>query len=309
MRAQLLPRARVLAALAVLGVLLWHWGTEPFLAGLARVDTTSVTAACCTGVLTTVCCAWRWTLVARAVGVALPLRTAVVACYRSQLTNVLTPGGVVGDVDRAVRHGRAAGNQHAAARSVVWDRAVGQLVLLLLGAGALLLPDSPLTGRGHGALVAATVAVLATAAVLGARVAHRRPRWWSPGVLAGVVVASVGAVAGCVLTFLVAARAAGTSAPTSRLLPLAVVVLLAGALPNVAGWGPKEGVAAWSFGAAGLGAEQGLSTAVLFGLLVLASTLPGAVLPFLPAARRCYGRVVSRGWLPSAPTHGRRPRA
>ena len=294
MRAQVLRWVQVLTAVLVLGVLGWHWGTEPFLAALTRVDPTSVTAATCAGVLTTVCCAWRWTLVARAVGVALPLRAAVVACYRSQLTNVLTPGGVVGDVDRAVRHGRTAGNASAAARSVVWDRVLGQLVLVVLGAGALLLLPSPVTGRVRGVLLAAACTVVAAGALLGARLVRRRLRWWSPGLLAGVVLASVGAATGCLATFLVAAREAGTDAPTSRVVPLALVVLLAGALPNLAGWGPKEGVAAWSFGAAGLGAERGLSTAVLFGVLVLASTLPGALLPVLPAAARWAGHLVPR---------------
>jgi hypothetical protein len=48
------------------------------------------------------------------------------------------------------------------------------------------------------------------------------------------------------------------------------------ALPlNVAGWGPREGVAAWAFGAAGLGADQGLATAVVYGVMALVAVLPG----------------------------------
>ena len=71
-------------------------------------------------------------------------------------------------------------------------------------------------------------------------------------------------------------------APTPRwreLLPLALVVLLAAAIPlNVAGWGPREGAAAWAFAAAGLGAAQGTTVAVVYGVLALVATLPGAVL-------------------------------
>jgi hypothetical protein len=94
-----------------------------------------------------------------------------------------------------------------------------------------------------------------------------------------VLLASAVVVAGHSTTFLIAARAAGTSVPAGRLLPLALLVLLALAIPaNVAGWGPREGVAAWSFGAAGLGAEQGVVTAVVYGVMVLAASLPGAVL-------------------------------
>ena len=61
-------------------------------------------------------------------------------------------------------------------------------------------------------------------------------------------------------------------------MPLALLALLAMALPlNVGGFGPREGVAAWAFGAAGLTASQGVATAVVYGALVLVSSLPGAV--------------------------------
>jgi hypothetical protein len=87
------------------------------------------------------------------------------------------------------------------------------------------------------------------------------------------------AAAGHVVVFLVAARAAGTAASLADLLPLALLVMLAAAIPlNVAGWGPREGVAAWAFAAAGLGAAQGTTVAVLYGVLALVATLPGGVL-------------------------------
>jgi hypothetical protein len=92
------------------------------------------------------------------------------------------------------------------------------------------------------------------------------------------VAASLLAVAGHVTTFLVAARAAGTTASPWAVLPLTLLVLPAMALPfNVAGWGPREGVAAWAFGAAGLGAAHGVSVAVVYGVMVLVATLPGVV--------------------------------
>jgi glycosyltransferase 2 family protein len=93
----------------------------------------------------------------------------------------------------------------------------------------------------------------------------------------GVVFASTVVVAGHAATFLVAARAAGSTAPLLQMLPLAMLVLLAMALPtNIAGWGPREGMAAWAFAAAGLGAAQGVATAVMYGVMVLVATLPGA---------------------------------
>jgi len=46
---------------------------------------------------------------------------------------------------------------------------------------------------------------------------------------------------------------------------------------NVAGWGPREGVAAWAFAATGLGASAGITAATAYGVLVLLAALPGAV--------------------------------
>jgi hypothetical protein len=92
-----------------------------------------------------------------------------------------------------------------------------------------------------------------------------------------VTAASLLVVAGHAATFFVAARTAGVSAPTVRLLPLVMLVMLAMAVPtNVGGWGPREGAAAWLFGVAGLGAAQGVAAATVYGVLVLAATLPGA---------------------------------
>ena len=60
------------------------------------------------------------------------------------------------------------------------------------------------------------------------------------------------------------------------MLPLALLVLAGAALPNVGGWGPREGVTAWAFAAAGLGASLGVSAAVVYGVMVFVSSLPGA---------------------------------
>jgi hypothetical protein len=63
----------------------------------------------------------------------------------------------------------------------------------------------------------------------------------------------------------------------SQMLPIAVLAMLAMVLPSVAGWGPREGVTAWAFGAAGLGVQQGVATAVVYGVMVLVASLPGAI--------------------------------
>ena len=62
-------------------------------------------------------------------------------------------------------------------------------------------------------------------------------------------------------------RPAGATAPLTRMLPIALLAMIGMVLPSVAGWGPREGVTAWSFGAAGLGVQQGVTTAVVYGVI------------------------------------------
>ena len=301
-------RVRLLGGLAVLAVLVWRTGARPFLHGLRIVDGRTLLLACVLTVPITVCGAWRWRLVARGLGLGLPLPAAVAACYRSQFLNTALPAGVVGDLHRGVRHGRDAGDTGRGLRAVGWERFAGQLVQGAAALLVLLLLPSPLRSSGP---VAVTVVVgLVTLVVVGlvalARVrTDRRTRWAAAlrgarsdlrsGLLSarawpGIVLASLAAVAGHVTTFVVAARAAGVTAPLLELVPLALLVLLAMAIPlNVAGWGPREGVAAWAFAAAGIGAGAGIATAVVYGVMVLVAALPGAVV--LLVGR---GRVVAR---------------
>ena len=71
-----------------------------------------------------------------------------------------------------------------------------------------------------------------------------------------------------------------------------MLVLLAMSVPiNIGGWGPREGVAAWAFAVAGLGAVQGVETATTYGVLSLAATLPGAVVLILSRRPRPSSRT------------------
>jgi uncharacterized membrane protein YbhN (UPF0104 family) len=266
---------RALCGVAILVVLVWRVGAGPFVDAVPLIDAWSLAAVVGISVVTTACCAWRWCLVAHGLGVGMPLATAVAACYRSQFLNTTLPGGVAGDVHRAWRHGRDAGDLSRAARAVAWERVAGQVVQAGLAVAVLLILPSPV--RSSMPLVLAAVAALALCAVVLARPLsgvrpHLTRRAWL-----GVVLASSVAVAGHALTFLIAARVAGSDASVTQLLPLALLVLLAMGVPlSIAGWGPREGVAAWVFAAAGLGTVQGVTTAVVYGVMTLVACLPGA---------------------------------
>ncbi|MYS78315.1 UPF0104 family protein, partial [Streptomyces sp. SID5926] len=114
-----------LAGTAVLAVLVWRLGTGAFLDGLRRIDGPTVLAALGIGLVTTVFSAWRWALVARGLRIRLPLAAAVADYYRALFLNAALPGGVLGDVHRAVRHGRSAGDLGRGVRAVVLERVAG----------------------------------------------------------------------------------------------------------------------------------------------------------------------------------------
>jgi glycosyltransferase 2 family protein len=295
----------VAGPLIVLVLLAARFGTGPFLAGIRAVDGKAIVIAALLAVLTTVCCAWRWTVVARGLGCDLPMRGAIAAYYRSLFLNVTVPGGVVGDIHRGLTHGREVANTGAALRAVAWERGAGQFVQALIAVPILLVLPSPVHSVMPWAAVATAVIAVAIVIAGGARPAGTS-RWarirrtvaedLRDGLIARrawpqITLASALIVAGHVATFVLAARTAGVKAPLSQLLPIAFLALTAMVLPSIGGWGPREGVTAWAFGAAGLGVQSGLATAVVYGVLVIVATLPGAV-------------VLAVTW-----RHGRRPEA
>jgi glycosyltransferase 2 family protein len=284
----------------VLVTVVWRVGTGPFLDGIKAVDARALLAAAAVVFVTTCCCALRWTIVARGLGVRLSLPAAVAAYYRALFLNLTLPSGVAGDVHRGLSHGREVHDVGRAMRAVVWERAAGQVVQAVLTIAVLVVWPSPVRSSMPFVAVAAVAAALALVLVGRVRVGDSRSRWTRvrdsvvtdirngvlrQGALPAVVLTSAVIVVGLAVTFLIAAQTAGVTAPISRLLPLAMLALLAMVLPSVAGWGPREGVTAWVFSAAGLGADRGAAAAVTYGVLVLAASLPGAV-------------VLLVGWLP-----------
>ena len=308
--------ARFAGSLVVLAALVWRLGTGPFLDGLRTIDGGALAAAAGIAVLSTVCYAWRWKLVAGGLGLDLSLPAAVAAYYRSLFLNAALPGGILGDVHRGASHGRDVNDVSHALRAVAWERFAGQVVQVLLTIVVLLVLPSPVQAVMPWVAVAVIVAALgvllmARAPPGGTRSVWARARRAAAGDIRrglparrawlGIAFASTLAVAGHTATFLVAARTAGATAPPARMLSIALIALAAMMLPSVGGWGPREGVVAWVFSAAGLGAQRGIATAVVYGVMVLVASLPGTA-------------VLAAGWFhrsgpPGVPRSRRQERA
>jgi hypothetical protein len=246
---------KIAGGLVVLGFLAWQLGTGPFVDGIRATSAWAVLTAVAVTAGTTWCVALRWSLLTARFGERVPVRTAYVAYYRSQLVNATLPGGVVGDVHRGVQHGW---------RGVVWDRVLGQAVQVGLVA-ALLLPGA---WRWGG------LAVVALVVAAGGR----------------LLMLSALSTAGHLVVFVVAAESVGVSMSPGMLVSVGALVLLGAAVPlNVAGWGPREGVAAWAFAAYGSTAATGLAVSVTFGVLAMVATLPGLLVLAPPFGRSRHG--------------------
>ena len=306
---------RLAAGVTVLWFLVRLVGAAPFEDGLRAVTWPAVVAAVTLTALTTVCSAWRWRVVARALGIDIGLPRAIGAYYRSLFLNSVLPGGVIGDVHRAVTHGRRAGDVARGMRAVAWERLWGQVIQALVTVVVLLTLPSPV--RPALPYVLAGVAGVAGCVALVVRGAARRGRsrvaraartasddlrcqLVAPGVWPQLMLASVLVVAGHTATFVVAARVAGSTAPLGELIALLMVVQTAVVIPlSIGGWGPREGVAAWAFAAAGLGAATGVTIATLYAVVMLAAVAPGVGL--------LLGDTIRRGRGPGHPDESRQP--
>jgi len=289
MTSGVLPRTgRVVGSLLLLGVALWFVDLPSVLGRLRSFAPGWAALAVALTVTQTVASAWRWRFTAARLGIDLDARAALREYYLAAFLNQVVPGGVVGDVSRAVRHARVGTEPpgRRAIHAVVLERASGQLVVALTAAasvGALVGP----AGAGAAALGSAVLAAVLLGPIRRSvgRLGAERPflrdlerGLLAPGVFTVQLVTSLGIVASYMLTYLAAARAIGVDTPALQLLPLVMPVLLAMLLPvSIAGWGVREAAAGAIWAAVGLTAADGVAISLAYGILVFLGTLPGAV--------------------------------
>ena len=297
---------RLVAGATVLWFLGRELGAAPFEDGLRAVTWPGVVATVTLTALTTICSAWRWQVAARALGTDIGLSRATGAYYRSLFLNSVLPGGILGDVHRAVTQGRRAGDVAQGVRAVGWERLCGQVIQAMVTAVVLLTLPSPVRPAlpyvlvGIACVVACAALVVSVAARLGRSRPARAARAIATDLRRGLLVrdvwpqltlASVLVVAGHTATFVIAARIAGSTAPLGELIALLMVIQIAAGIPlSIGGWGPREGAAAWAFAAAGLGAASGVTASTLYAVLMLIAVTPGAGLLLTDAVRRRRGR-------------------
>jgi len=230
----------------------------------------------------TVLMAKRWQIVARSFSVDISLTRAIAEYYIAQLVNLVLPGGVVGDVTRAVR-ARHAANLALAAQSVAAERIVGQGVMfLLLGVGllmALIIPGGIAWPAVTWMVIAGGVFVLLVTVLLSRRTDATAKflrltlnGFTQPG------VASLSLIIAMLLIFSLyaCARATGTVVPPAGWATLLTLVLSAMLIPvSVGGWGWREGAAAALFPLIGATPSAGIAAGIAYGAMMMIAAIPG----------------------------------
>ncbi|HEV8077123.1 MAG TPA: lysylphosphatidylglycerol synthase transmembrane domain-containing protein [Marinobacter sp.] len=291
---------RWLASAVLLGTLFTLVDTTALWRELQRIPLWVVVPAAALSVVQVVISSWRWCYTGKRLGLSMGLGDAVQEYYLATFINQVLPGGVLGDVNRAVRHGAKAGKRQKAAHAVAIERLSGQLVLALaVGLGLVLLwqanvfkpllVDSSVTGWfpfvlllgiAGGFLLLRRYSTGFKTYLLALHDDVRRALFSWPA-LPLQLVSSLLVIISYLAVFLLLAVAAdyvNSAAAAAVLLALCTVLLLSMAIPlTVAGWGIREGAAALLWPLAGLPAEQGVALSVGYGALVFMGSCPGAL--------------------------------
>ena len=294
--------ARLVVSVTLLIIAWVAIGGSETLVLFANVDGAWVVAAVALSVPQIVLSAWRWRYTAGRLGAELDQREAISEYYVSTFVNQVVPGGVTGDVLRAWRHVRRTPSDTVPwgriARAVVFERAAGQIVLLAVMAIGLAFWPTVLRTAPPSWLAPATGIVIGIIVLVIAvgRVVYRlrssggdtavsrfmadaRAALFNPRVMPTQLGLSGLIVATYLATYWCCGRALGIDLSAIVVLTVVPAVLMAMLLPvSIAGWGLREMAAAALWPLAGMAAADGVAIATLYGLVVLAGSLPGAFL-------------------------------
>ena len=306
---------------AVLGFLAIYSDRDLVLESLQAADWRWVAAAVSLGCAIVLVNGVRWSRISASVSAPLPRRFSILTYAEALFFAMITPAAVGGDVLRVTRATRAFGGLRKHMASVLLDRAVNLVSIVLLA--ALALPFTPIEAPGIKTAVPALlllVLVLAALPTLAlATLNRRRIRRW-PLVREGLRLAILfrrflgnarGFVETSCLSALVILLAMGTMLAAGRAVGVAdfglvqaaaafSLALLVATLPiSFAGLGPREGVMIWTLMEFGIDAGQAYSIAILFTCAFFASALPGLAI-WLSGVNR-LGRRPHPAWNHPAP--------
>jgi glycosyltransferase 2 family protein len=267
----------------------WHAAVR----ALRDADAMPILAALLLVQVQIVASAWRWRFTAGRLGQRIGRAEAVREYYAASFANQVLPGGIAGDVLRAVRTSAGSGRSSGVPmQAIVLERLAGQIALFAVAALGLVVWAMRSEEMPPLAIAAAPFAVIAGAGVLAALAARFAPRavrdaiaslgtaitaayvarraWLWQGLMSVLVVATYIGV------FALSGLALDAPLPLAGLLVAVPLALLAMLVPvSVGGWGLREGAAAVLWTWIGLTAAEGVATSMLYGLVSLLGAAPG----------------------------------
>jgi len=306
------PYIRVAQVAVLIGLVALLWWSVDWRASadlLAAADLRWLVAAGLVLSIQTVLSALRWRISAARLGITLTPTSAIREYYLSQVVNQSLPGGILGDANRALR-ARAQAGLFVSGQAVIFERVAGQLGLLtvlILGLiGTVVAPTGvtwPFWLLAPVATGVATVICVPILALVGLRlfgvpdtglrrvISSFADTVFAPTVRSRQIALSLATAICNVAAFALCAAALGIVFPTGVSAVLVPLILFAMVVPlSISGWGLREGAAAALFPLAGATAAEGLAASVAFGLVFLATVLPGLLVPWLRPNAPFFGQ-------------------
>ena len=249
---------------------------------------------------------WRWRMIMRLFGPALPLAASIRLFFEGYFFNNALPSTIGGDGVRIYRANRMGLPLAASVNGVLLDRVTGLTGLVILVAvGQPLLyahVEDTSTRLAFAAIVLAGVAGVA-AMILARRIPERllparlrepvhklseatHAAYLYPAVSLPVLGLSVVVHGLIVASVHVIAIGLGLDVGLFESLVLVPAVILLSTVPvSIGGWGLREGLMVVALGLAGVPADAALSVSILFGLAQIAAGLPGGALWLMAGGR------------------------
>jgi len=249
----------------------------------------------------------RWMKLTQDAGNDIHFVDFVRATWIGAFFNQFLPSSIGGDVVRAWSVHRKGISVSAAIQSVLLDRLAGLMGLWVVMAVTLPLlfeiAPGPVERTAVGAFILAGCIGLTTLWLLRNiaqdRVSHAAGRWLIQLVNAAyisfvvsrraVVVLSLSIAVQCISVFVIyiLASVIGSRVGIIECLVLVPPVLLMSAIPiSIAGWGVREGAMVFALRLIGVPPTDALAISVLFGLFLIAISLPGGLVWLLSRHQR-----------------------
>ena len=291
--------------LVTTGLLVWlarHVDLDQAVAGLQKLGYPVFALALATHALAFLGMTLRWWLLLRQELPNIPWRRVFPSYYLGVFFNLVLPSGFGGDAARTVHLGWAGLRLAPLINSLILDRAVGLLTILLMGCAAVwFAPPEAFGVAARQATTLTAIALLAGLGVyftrwpaaviarLGTRVRSKTMRALVDTLLAccapgarplqflGIVAISLVAQLLVVAVYVLLGDALGIALAVESYLSVLPLVFLVSALPiSIGGLGVRESALVTLLGTLGVASSQAAALSLAYLLVLWAASLPGA---------------------------------